>query len=90
VTIRSVDLPSAGRRALVGGANQIKSDFVLVDAADGRDLAAYRDFSTMATDGDGILGVVVTAAVNSASNDDTYGRLLRAHTETYARWLLHR
>jgi hypothetical protein len=38
----------------------------------------------------GSLGVVVYAAVNSAANDDTYGRLLRTHTETYARWLLHR
>ena len=90
VTIRSVDLPSAGRRVLVGGANTIASDFVLVDAADGRELAAYRDFRTISTDGDAVLGVVVSAAVNSASGDDTYGRLLRSHTEAYARWLLHR
>jgi hypothetical protein len=44
----------------------------------------------LASEGDGILGGVVSAAMNSASVDDLYGRLLRAHTATYVRRLPHR
>lgn len=86
-TIKFIDVPSEPRRILLGGANHLKADTVILDAKTGRELAAYRNGASYDMVGNGIAGVLVQAAIDSGRGIGGYDKLVRTYADDFVRWL---
>ncbi len=81
VTVKSFDLPSAGRRVLLGGHPMIGAVTVIKDAGNGVELGKHDRF-VAAHAGNGWLGVLVDQAF-----DDLHDRVISKYTGVIYNWL---
>lgn len=81
VNVKSFDLPSPGRRVLLGGAPMIGAVTILKDAKSGTELAKYDRF-VAAHAGGGVIGVLVDQAF-----DDLHVRVINKYTGVIYNWL---
>jgi hypothetical protein len=86
-TITGVDIPSAGRKILVGGSNQLRADTVILDAKTGQQLTTYRGAQSYNFQGAGLLGVATQALVDDVRGSGGYEMLATTYANDFSRWL---
>jgi hypothetical protein len=84
VEVKSVNIPSAVQRILIGGGNTMVADVTLHDARTGAVLLNYSEQSAASMAGQGVLGVVVDAALLP----DPVDRVADSYARQYSAWLL--
>ncbi len=84
VEIKGVSIPSAVQRILVGGDNSMVADVTLHDARTGAAILNYPAQAAAAMAGQGVLGVVVDAAMLP----DPVDRVADSYARQYSAWLL--
>ncbi|MBK3395720.1 MULTISPECIES: hypothetical protein [Methylobacterium] len=87
VTLVRVDIPSAARRILVGGAPTIRANIEIVDARTGAVLTTYSGDQGIQPAGQGVLGVVVDGALTAGGMDDLYDRAANDFARRFRNWL---
>lgn len=83
VRLKAFDVPSAGRRILVGGGAGMRADIDLVDASTGATLLHYEGPAYVRPQVGGLATVVALAIDDS----DTGAEVLTEYVKAYGRWL---
>lgn len=86
-TITRVDIPSAIRRAVVGGHPVVSADIDVVDARTGTVLTTYKGAIGSRPAGQGIGGVLIDAAFTAGGSDDLFDRAADDYAQGFERWL---
>jgi hypothetical protein len=88
VVVKSFAVASAVQRILIGGGRGMVADANLVDARTGAVIVAYPGLLAATYAGQGIVGTVVQAAIDSASEQSVAEKLAFRYGEIYRNWLL--
>jgi hypothetical protein len=88
VAVKRFAIASAVQRILIGGGRGMIADANLVDARTGALIIAYPDLVVLLPVGQGIVGTVVQAAIDSASEQSPADKLVAAYGQKYRSWLL--
>jgi len=86
VTVKTLVIPSAIQRIIIGGHHSMTADVTLVDAKTGAALLPYEGQTTLAMAGQGIAGTILDAALLS----DPVDRVVASYATQYRDWLLRR
>jgi hypothetical protein len=89
-TLVHVDIPSAARRVVIGGAPTVTANIDVIDAKSGARLTTYRGGVGSKMAGQGIYGVVGDALIQSMGADDLFDRAANDYAEGFGDWLAHR
>jgi hypothetical protein len=91
VAIWTFDVPSAVRRALIGGNYVARAVVTIRDGVTGDVILASPPFYATVTAGQGLLGVSLEAAMSGGSGaSETSVKLAESLAAEYAKWLLRR
>jgi hypothetical protein len=90
VVIQSFVVSSAVQRILIGGTHAMIADANLVDTRTGAVVVAYPKLVGNAFAGQGVLGAVAEAAVDSAASRTTFDRIVESYSDRYQAWLLRK
>jgi hypothetical protein len=82
VSIRSLDVPSAVQRAILGGNNRISGDIVLLDDK-GKAVVASQPFDVFGGAAQGVVGVLIEQVM-----PDPLEKLTTLLAQKYSDWLL--
>ena len=88
VVVKRFAIASAVQRILIGGGRGMIADANLVDARTGALIIAYPDLMAMLPTGQGIVGTVVQAAIDSGSEQSPADKVIAAYGQKYRTWLL--
>jgi hypothetical protein len=86
--MRTLNMPSAVQRILIGGDRGMVGDAKLVDARTGAIIIATPGISTVMYTGQGIAGSLIQAAVDSNSERSPVDKVFDNFGQTYRDWLL--
>jgi|SRR5665213_523710 len=88
VMVKRFALASAVQRILIGGGRGMVADANLVDARTGAVIIAYPNLVATTYAAQGIVGTVVQAAIDSASEQSVAEKLASRYGQIYRNWLL--
>ena len=88
ITVKTFALASAATRIFIGGGRGMSADATLVDARTGKVLLVNPGLSAALVTGQGIVGTMVQAAVDSNSTQSPADKVIARYAEVYRNWLL--
>ena len=88
ITVKNFIMASAAQRVIIGGGRGMIADATLVDARSGKVLIAYPALSAILATGQGIVGTMVQAAIDSGAAQSPTEKVIVHYGEVYRNWLL--
>lgn len=90
IVVKNFAIAGAVQRVLIGGHRGMMADATLVDARTGAVIIAYPDLQALLYTGQGVGGVIVQAAIDSANTKSVAQQVADQYGKNYRDWLMRR